>query len=67
MLCCRKGLTTFRSEAHAMIMMETLTEVSACMQVLEAVAGHRGLTNKYAVAETIFRVTERLFFADAAA
>lgn len=38
----------------------------ACMQVFDTVAGHRGLTNKYAVAETIFRVTERLFFPSAA-
>lgn len=32
------------------------------VQVLEAVAGHRGLQNKYALAETIFRVTDEFFF-----
>lgn len=31
-------------------------------QVLQAVAGYRGLKNKYAVAETIYIVTEKLFF-----
>ena len=39
--------------------------VHACMQVMEVVAGHRGLANKHAGAETIYRVTERLFFPQA--
>jgi hypothetical protein len=33
------------------------------LQVLEAVAGHRGLRNKFALAETIYRVTDDFFFA----
>jgi hypothetical protein len=32
------------------------------MQVLDVVAGHRELSNKYAVAETIYRMTEEMFF-----
>lgn len=39
--------------------------VLACVQVLDVVAGHRGLSNKYAVGETICRVTERMFFPEA--
>lgn len=29
---------------------------------MEAVAGHRGLHNKYALAETVYRVTDDFFF-----
>jgi hypothetical protein len=34
----------------------------SCVQVFDAVAAHKGLTNRFAAAETIYRVTERLFF-----
>ena len=40
-------------------------EVHIKMQVLEAIAGIRGLSNTYALAETLYRVTDALFWPQA--